>query len=305
MPMPMEFSGLPRKAGGSLSTGLGSRTIGYATPILWDSGLGKQGIKQGRGDLDPMGEMGNGDLEVDHGDTCAAIGLVGGFEALDLGMAMEVVVNTALELAGAVAVDDPEGTTGMGDRFFENRFGFGDTHTPQVDGIAAGADGWCGRGGLGSGYGVLGFGFNGNFGFFALERFDVGKADSGFHEAEADGEFVVVIGGGEDFGGLTKARNADAIADLGFESGLGLHGFGLSGWQLGLGDRINGFCGPLSILGGGGALLQLTDHLGDVGLGGGDGLLNGVFLLGAEIPFSFTQHFGLATHFVVQGFGLG
>lgn len=166
--------------------------------------------------------MGNRGSEVDHGDAGATIGLVGGFKALDLGVAVEVIVDAAFELAGAVAVDDPEGTAGVGDGFFEDGFGFGDTHSPQVDGVAASADGGGRRSGLGGGHGVLGFGLGWNFGLFTLEGFDIGEADGGFHQAEADSEFVVVVGGGEDFGGLAEAGDTDAVADLGLKARFGL-----------------------------------------------------------------------------------
>ena len=58
-------------------------------------------------------------LNVGYCDACAAIGLVGGFEAFDLGMPLEEVLDSLSQFARAVAVDHPNGTRlGGGDRPF-------------------------------------------------------------------------------------------------------------------------------------------------------------------------------------------
>ena len=58
-------------------------------------------------------------LNVGYGDACAAIGLVGGFEAFDLGMPLEKFLDALPQFARAVAVDYPNGTgLGSGDRPF-------------------------------------------------------------------------------------------------------------------------------------------------------------------------------------------
>ena len=58
-------------------------------------------------------------LNVGYGDACAAIGLVSGFEAFDLGMPLEEFLDALPQFARAVAVDYPNGTgLGGGDRPF-------------------------------------------------------------------------------------------------------------------------------------------------------------------------------------------
>ena len=56
-------------------------------------------------------------LNVGNGDACATIGLVGGFEAFDLGMPLEKFLDALAQFARAVAMDYPNGTgLGGGDR---------------------------------------------------------------------------------------------------------------------------------------------------------------------------------------------
>ena len=56
-------------------------------------------------------------LNVGYCDACAAIGLVGGFEAFDLGMPPEEFLDALAQFARAVAMDYPNGTgLGGGDR---------------------------------------------------------------------------------------------------------------------------------------------------------------------------------------------
>ena len=57
-------------------------------------------------------------VHVDHRYAGAAIGLLGGLKAADLGMLLQESMDALAQFAGAVAVDDPQRPVGFGDRPF-------------------------------------------------------------------------------------------------------------------------------------------------------------------------------------------